>query len=92
MTFNNEALNQTQEIMWDAWDTPNKRSRISLARKALKISPDCADAYVLLALDSAKSPAEAIALYKAGMEVGERAIGEKTFRKESGRFWGILER
>ncbi len=91
MTFNNEALNQAQEIMWDAWDTPNKRSRISLARKALKISPDCADAYVLLALDAAKSPDEAFELYKTGMEAGERAIGKKMFKEEAGYFWGILE-
>jgi tetratricopeptide (TPR) repeat protein len=85
------ALDQAQEIMYDAWDAPDKRTRVRLARKAFEISPDCADAYVLLALDSAKSPAEAMALYKMGVDVGERAIGTKTFQEEVGYFWGILE-
>jgi tetratricopeptide (TPR) repeat protein len=85
------AIDQAQELMYDAWDAPDKRTRVRLARKALEISLDCADAYVLLALDSAKSHAEAMALYKAGVEAGERAIGKAMFKKEAGRFWGILE-
>lgn len=85
------ALHQAQEIMWEAWDEPDKRTRLRLARQALKISQDCADAYVLLALDSAKTPDEAMELYKKGMEAGERAIGEKMFKEEVGYFWGILE-
>jgi ST7 protein len=47
--------------MYSAWDQSSKRSRIDLARKALAISPLCADAYVLLAEEEAKSPQEALA-------------------------------
>ena len=44
------------------------------ARKALKISPDCADAYLRLSQEAAKTPAEAPA----------SAAGNKHYRK----LWG----
>jgi tetratricopeptide (TPR) repeat protein len=64
---------------------------VQLANKALKISPDCADAYVLLAEEGAKSLQEAKDLYEKGVLAGERALGEETFEEEAGHFWGILE-
>ena len=57
------VLEQAQEIMWDAWDEQNATRRIDLARKALTISDDCADAYVLLAEEVASSLHEAMELY-----------------------------
>ncbi len=46
-----------QSMMYEAWDATGKE-RIRLAREALAISADCADAYVLLAEDGAATPAE----------------------------------
>ena len=37
------------DIMVDAWECDDRRKRMSLARKALKVSPLCADAYTPLA-------------------------------------------
>src|SRR4051794_23072206 len=42
-------LSRAQEIMYEAFDTPSPAKRVKLAKKALETSPDCADAYVLLA-------------------------------------------
>ncbi|HEX9158933.1 MAG TPA: tetratricopeptide repeat protein [Rhizomicrobium sp.] len=83
-------LAQAQDIAWDAWDTGGKRKRLSLARKALKISPLCADAYVILAED-ARTTEDALALCRAGVEAGEKALGRNAFRDDVGHFWGILE-
>src|SRR5215217_8161002 len=58
---------------------------------SLKVSPDCADAYVLLAEEDAGSLEEARELYQKGVEAGERALGRETFEEEAGHFWGILE-
>lgn len=84
-------LEQAQDLIYEAFETRSSRKRVQLAKKALKVSPDCADAYVLLAEESAKSLQEAKDLYEKGVQAGERALGEETFEEEAGHFWGILE-
>jgi len=66
------------------------RIRVLLARKALEIYPDCADAYVLLAERTTDS-LKAHDLYLEGMLAGERTLGPTTFSEDAGHFWGLLE-
>jgi tetratricopeptide (TPR) repeat protein len=84
-------LEQAQELMYDALETSSPRERVRLARRALEISSDCADAYVLLAEETARSPQQAAELYAQGVAAGERALGEEAFEQGAGSFWGILE-
>lgn len=84
-------LDEAQDIMYEAWDTSDPEGRVKLARRALRISPDCADAYVLLAEETATSLREATELYQKGVEAGERALGQEMFDEEAGHFWGMLE-
>lgn len=84
------ALEEAQDLMYQAWEARGRR-RVQLARKALKISPDCADAYVLLAEETARSLEEARDLYAKGVEAGERALGPAAFKEGVGHFWGVLE-
>ena len=84
-------LEKAQDLMYDAWESPNPRRRVKLARQALKLSSDCADAYVLLAEETARSAEEAAELYSKGVAAGERALGKDTFETEAGHFWGIIE-
>ncbi|HCG77115.1 MAG: hypothetical protein COZ37_06735 [bacterium (Candidatus Ratteibacteria) CG_4_10_14_3_um_filter_41_18] len=85
------AVDFAQDIMYEAWDTDDAKERIKLAREALSISPDCADAYVLLAEEEAETLEEAKEFYQKGVEAGERALGEKTFDEDRGHFWGVTE-
>ena len=57
------ALDDAQDVMYDAWDADGT-GRGRLARKALGISPLCADAYVPLADEATVNDADAIALYR----------------------------
>ena len=82
-------LEQAQELMYEAWEAPDRRA-VQLARRALEISPDCADAYVLLA-ERAATVQEARGLYEQGVQAGERALGAEAFAEDAGDFWGILE-
>lgn len=84
-------LEEAQDIMYQAWDARSRRQRVQLARKALSVSEDCADAYVLLAEETAKTVEEAQRLYAQGVAAGERALGPEVFEEDSGHFWGILE-
>jgi tetratricopeptide (TPR) repeat protein len=79
-----------QELIWDAFDIPERRQKLALARKALKIFADCADGYVILA-QHARTYAQRIELYRKGVQAGERALGKTFFKRNAGHFWGILE-
>jgi len=83
-------LEQAQQLIYEALETVGKR-RVELAEQALKISADCSDAYVILAEEKANSPEEALKLYEAGVQAGERALGKDIFEKEAGHFWGMVE-
>lgn len=80
-----------QDLMYEAFEASLRTQRIKLAKEALAISENCADAYVLLAEESARSLEEAGDLYAAGVEAGKRALGEKMFAEAEGHFWGVVE-
>lgn len=83
-------LEEAQAVMYRAYEARG-RQRVKLARKALSISPDCADAYVLLAEEEAQSLEEANAYYEQGVQAGRRALGPEVFQEQAGHFWGIVE-
>lgn len=82
---------EAQDLIYDAWETPSAAERVHLARQALEIWPDCADAYVILAEEAAGTLEDAQGLYAAGVSAGERAVGRRAFEEDVGHFWGLLE-
>ncbi len=81
-------LEKAQDLIYRAFETRGRR-RIQLARKALELSADCADAYVVLAEES-HAPEGSRALYEQGVAAGERALGPDMFAQEAGVFWGLV--
>jgi tetratricopeptide (TPR) repeat protein len=85
-----EAQFAAQELVYDAWETPNRKKRLEMAREALKLWPDCADAWILLAQE-ARTPERVLEAYQEAVSAGERALGSETFKDDVGFFWGLLE-
>jgi tetratricopeptide (TPR) repeat protein len=81
-------LEKAQDLVYRAFEARGRR-RIQLARKALELSADCADAFVALA-ENSSTPEAARGLYEQGVAAGERALGPDVFAQEVGRFWGIV--
>lgn len=81
---------QAEELVLQALDITDKRKRAELARKALEISPDCTDAYILLA-ELARTRKDALEFYRQGVAAGERSLGPDSFKAYAGQFWGLLE-
>jgi tetratricopeptide (TPR) repeat protein len=78
-------VERAQDLVYGAMDARGRR-RIQLARKALDLSADCADAYVLLAEECADL-SQARDLYLQGVAAGERTLGSTDFAEEAGHFW-----
>lgn len=84
-------LEQAQDMVYEASGLRGKQ-REALIRQALDLSPDCADAYVLLA-ESSRSVKQARENYEQGVQAGERAIGAENFKQlaAEGAFWMDFE-
>ncbi len=81
-----KPLQQAQELCHDAREAPTKDKRIALAKKALALSPLCADAYTILGEHVEKGSDLQLELYETALEAGRKAIGEK-FETFAGEFW-----
>ncbi|MDB5104218.1 MAG: hypothetical protein JWP91_1907 [Fibrobacteres bacterium] len=84
-----DPLDEAQSLIYEAWnsDGPHK---LELARRALDLSKDCADAYLILAED-AKTREAALALFRKGLDAGMRALDPGLFERSAGKFWDIME-
>jgi tetratricopeptide (TPR) repeat protein len=84
-----DRLSRAQLKVYDAWESFGKR-RVTLAREALAISEDCADAYIVLA-EKLKNGKQRIPLYRKAIAAGERALGADWRTKYKGVCWGVHE-
>lgn len=82
------ALEQAQDIVYDAFDAWGRR-QLQLARQALQICQDCAEAYVILA-ERCSDVEKARDLYAQGVAAGERVLGKEFFEQQAGHFWDIV--
>jgi tetratricopeptide (TPR) repeat protein len=83
-------LDKAQALIFRAFEEADEQRRVQLAKDALTICPDCADAYVLLA-EHAASRKQSLDYYEKGTAAGERTLGADAFHQNVGHFWSILE-
>lgn len=83
---------KAQNLIYDAWEEVEPSRQVALARQALELWSDCADAYNVLA-DSASNAVQKLALYDQAVQAGHRALGKDFLADQQniGHFWGILE-
>jgi len=74
-----------------AWAAVDGAERCELARRALAVDPDCADAQYILTEESDAPEAEKLAGFRKAMECAERALGPDLFDEGVGRFWTLPE-
>lgn len=84
-------LDRAQDLIYQAFASADPHERVRLAQRARGISRDCADAWVLLAEESAASPEEAKRLYVEAVHAGERVIGKERLTEPSDDFWLDLD-
>ena len=88
--YEETALERAQSVFYEACEARTAKGRIALAKKALAISPLCADAYVMLAEHTDIGSDEALDLWQRGVDAGKQALGAD-FEEFEGEFWGFME-
>jgi tetratricopeptide (TPR) repeat protein len=79
---------QAQELAYQGWEKRSERERAGFARRALGISPDAVDGYLLLAHD-ASSWEEATELCTQAVAAAERLLGPDFLTEYQDDFWGV---
>jgi tetratricopeptide (TPR) repeat protein len=83
------ADERAQELAHQALASRGRR-RIQLARRALAIHPDCADAWSALG-SRAIDLDRALQRFREAVAAGERAMGPEAFAANAGHFWEAVE-
>jgi len=82
---------RAQELAFDAMEAGSAAEMRKLAKRALRLDPDCVDALALLTGLDAHSPREAIEGLQKAVAAGERSLGATYIRENKGHFWGLIE-
>ncbi len=85
-----ELYSRALDLVVKASEAFDPKRRKTLAEEALKLSPDCAEAYLLLA-EVAKNRKTALGLFEQAVAAAERVLGPAMFAEGVGHFWGLLE-
>ncbi len=85
-TVQDSVLDEAQELMYRAWESNDPVERIELAGQALQKSEDCADAWILLAKESAVNLPQAL---ESNRYVPAYLTGRRKMPKYSPDYVGI---
>jgi len=83
-------LERAQALVVQAAQLTSPRRQRQLARQALDLSPDCADAYSLLA-ELEPVPIQKLDWLEQAVAAGEHALGTDHLKELEGHFWGAVE-
>ena len=82
-----DTLNQARELAIQGLDSEDKATALDFAERALALSPDCAEAYILLGSRKAPTFQEALDCALQAQDAALRAIGGmQYFQQAAGRF------
>jgi tetratricopeptide (TPR) repeat protein len=82
---------QAQELAFEAQDAETEAKALKLAKKALRLDPACVDALVVVADIECGSVMQLIEAMQKAVAAGERSLGAKFIRENTGHFWGLLD-
>jgi tetratricopeptide (TPR) repeat protein len=85
------ARDEAQQWAFEVMEATSAAQARKLAKRALRLDPDCVDALVVLADLDAHTQREMIEGLQKAVAAGERSLGEKFIRENKGHFWLLLE-
>jgi tetratricopeptide (TPR) repeat protein len=85
-----EALKEANRLAEQAWEEDEVEERLRIAREALAISPDCTEAYLVVAYET-ETPEEAQEWLEKAVQAGERTLGKGFIEENEGYLWDRRE-
>ena len=78
---------KAQDLVLEAYELSPDKAKINID-KALKLNPDCIEAYYFLA-DMQETPEKVVAMFDKGIAIGRKLFGGDFLEANRGHFWGI---
>ncbi len=85
-----DPVEQAQELAFQSMEEHDDRKALALARRALKLDPECVDARSVEIQVTVDDPLERVKACKALLERTRRAMGKQFFEENKGQFWGVV--
>jgi tetratricopeptide (TPR) repeat protein len=86
-----DARDDAQQLAFDAMEAESEAEARKLAKRALRLDPDCVDALVVMASIESDSPGKMIEGLQKAVAAGERSLGAQFIRENTGHFWMLIE-
>jgi tetratricopeptide (TPR) repeat protein len=86
-----DARDEAQQLAFDAMEAQTEAQAVKLAKRALRLDPDCVDALVVLGGIESDSPRKMIESLQNAVAAGERSLGAQFIRENKGHFWMLME-
>ncbi len=85
------AASDAQELVYDAWETPDPEEAFALFEQALELDKTNVDAWLGLMSSTPLEQEDRITFLKRLVVMGADNLGKKAFKTDKGYFWGLLE-
>ena len=82
---------KAQDLIFDAMEEPNTRTRRKLIDEALALYPHLPDAWIMMAEEKAETAEDALSYFERAVKAGEEDLGQDFFKENEGHFWGMTE-
>jgi tetratricopeptide (TPR) repeat protein len=86
-----DAKAEAQDLAFEAMEAETEAQARKLAKRALRLDPDCVDALVVMNDLDARTTRAMIAGLQQAVAAGERSLSERFIRENTGHFWMLME-
>lgn len=86
-----DARYAAQELALDAMEARTEAEARKLAKRALRLDPDCVDALLVMTDLDARNPRQLIEGLQKAVAAGERSLGRNFIEENTGHFWMLLD-
>jgi len=83
------SLEKAQDIVFRAYSVKGRR-QVHMARQALAVDPNCADAYIMLA-ERTPLKDKQLEYFTQALQAAERTLAPEIFEEHAGKFWQVVE-
>lgn len=82
---------KAEELALEAYSARSSKQAVLMAKQALDMDPNCAQAYLALEQEISEDPIQSIKYFALAIDAAEKTLGKKFIEENVGHFWLMHE-